>query len=114
MGSELFWAVVRLCVCLPLVVGLIYIFLRYGLSRKLLLGRAGRYIKVIEQVPLGPKTTVSLVKIGHKAYLCGHGEGAVAILKELDEEFPDEVEQTVAGFDQVFTAKVRQMMMRRR
>lgn len=114
MGSELFWAVVRLLICLPLVVGLIYIFLRYGLSRRLLPGRAGRYIKVIEQVPLGPKTTVSLVKIGQKAYLCGHGEGAIVMLKEIDEEFPDEVEQPVAGFEQVFAAKVRQITMRRR
>jgi flagellar protein FliO/FliZ len=114
MAGELFWAVVRLCICLPLVVGLIYVFLRFGLSRKLLPGGAGRYIQVIEQVPLGPKTTVSIVKIGQRAYLCGHGEGAVSILKELNEEFPDVVNPPVVGFEQVFAAKVRQMMMRRR
>ena len=114
MGSELFWAVVRLFVFLPLIIGLIYVFMRYGLSRRFLPGRAGRYIRVVEQVPLGPKAAVSLVKIGQRTYLCGHGEGTVAILKEIEGDFPEEAEPQVPGLDRVVASKLRQIMMRRR
>jgi flagellar protein FliO/FliZ len=114
MGNDLFWAIVRLLVCLPLIIGVMYVLMRYGLSRRFLPGRAGRFIKVVEQVPLGPKTAVSLIKIGEKSYLCGHGEGTIAILKEIEEALPDEVQPQGPGFEQIFADKIRKIMMRRR
>uniref|UniRef100_A0A7C2EI21 Flagellar protein n=1 Tax=Ammonifex degensii TaxID=42838 RepID=A0A7C2EI21_9THEO len=113
MGNDYFWAVVRLLICLPIVIGLIYLVLRYGLSRQLLVARPGRHIRVIEQVPLGPKTVVSLVKVGNKFYLLGHGERTVAILEELEGDFPEEAAPSWPGFEQAIASKIRQMVRRR-
>jgi flagellar protein FliO/FliZ len=113
MGSDYFWAVVRLLICLPLVVGLIYLVLRYGLPRQLLGVRPGRHIRVIEQVPLGPKTVVSLLRVGSKFYLVGHGEKAVAILGELEGDFPEEASPASAGFDKALAARIRDLVRRR-
>lgn len=113
MGSDLFWAVVRLLICLPVILALMYIVLRYGLSHRLLPVRPGRHIRVIEQVPLGPKTIISLVKVGERCYLLGHGEGTVAVLREVEGTFPEEPEPGSPGFDQVIAMKIRQAMRRR-
>jgi flagellar protein FliO/FliZ len=113
MGSDYFWAAVRLLVCLPLVVGLIYLVLRYGLPRQFLGIRPGRHIRVIEQVPLGAKTAVSLLRVGSKFYLVGHGEKAVAILGELEGDFPEEPSPAPAGLEKAFAARIRELVRRR-
>lgn len=113
MGSDYFWAVVRLLICLPLVVGLIYLVLRYGLPRQFLGVRPGRHIKVIEQVPLGPKTVVSLLQVGSKFYLVGYGEKTMAILEELEGDFPDETTPSLPEFDRAIASKIRRIVQRR-
>ena len=113
MSSDLFWAIVRLLICLPLVLGLFYVVLRYGLSHRLLPGRSGRHIKVIEQVPLGPRAVISLVRVGEKCYLLGHGEGKVTLLEEVAGTFTEEPAPGVQGLDQIIAMKIRQAMRRR-
>ncbi|HIE13088.1 MAG TPA: flagellar biosynthetic protein FliO [Desulfotomaculum sp.] len=113
MGSDLFWAAVRLLICLPLVIGLIYLLLRFGLYRQFLPVRAGRYVRVVEQVPLGPKTVVSLVKVCDRCYLLGHGEGTVTILKEINEALSEEPAVPVFGFEQGVASKIRELKRRR-
>ncbi|MEW6447615.1 MAG: flagellar biosynthetic protein FliO [Bacillota bacterium] len=112
MGNDLFWAVVRLIICLPLVVGLMYLVLRFGLYRRFVPARAGRYIRVMEQVPLGPKTVVSLVKVSDRYYLLGHGEGTITILKEINESFLGEPAVPVLGFEQGVASKIRELKQR--
>ncbi|MEW6572622.1 MAG: flagellar biosynthetic protein FliO [Bacillota bacterium] len=113
MSNDLFWAVVRLLICLPLVVGLMYLMLRFGLYRRFLPVRTGRYVRVVEQIPLGPKTVVSLVKVSDRYYLLGHGEGTVTILKEIDESLPEEPAVPVFGFEQEVVSKIRELKRRR-
>ncbi|MEW6172064.1 MAG: flagellar biosynthetic protein FliO [Bacillota bacterium] len=113
MGNEIFWAVVRLVIFLPLIIGLMYVLMRYGLSRRLLPVSTGRYIKVIEQVPLGPKAALSVVKVGRRCYLCGHGEGVIALLREIDDDLPEgDTEPAVPAFEKVVASKIRQMFQR--
>jgi flagellar protein FliO/FliZ len=81
--ADLFWAVVQLAVSLPLVAGLAYLAVRYGLGRRLAVNR-GRYMRVIEQVPLGPKTALTLVQVGRRYYLLAQQENNVTLLQELD------------------------------
>lgn len=113
MASDLFWAVIRLLVCLPIILALLYVVLRYGLAQRMLPLRPGRYIKVIEQVPLSPKVFVSLVKIGEKCYLLGYGEGTVTILREIEGNFPEEPAPDNPGLDRLIALKIRQAMRRR-
>ncbi|ACX53112.1 flagellar biosynthetic protein FliO [Ammonifex degensii KC4] len=86
MDKELLWALLKLIIFLPLVLGLLYLTLRYGLGRRFLPGR-GQHLEVVEQIPLGPKAVLSLVRVGERYYLIGHGEGAVTLLKELEGKF---------------------------
>jgi len=95
MSSDLTQAVVRLLVSLPLVLALIYLVLKYGLGRRYMVARGGSRMKLLEQLPLGPKTTLSLVEFGGRYYLLAHQENAISLVKELD-DLP-EPEKQVTG-----------------
>ncbi|OPY57461.1 MAG: Flagellar biosynthesis protein, FliO [Pelotomaculum sp. PtaU1.Bin035] len=85
MSSDLIWAVVRLLVALPLVLGLAFLLLRYGLARRYVTTPGNRRMKLVEQLPLGPKTILSLVALGERYYLLAHQDNAVNLIKELNE-----------------------------
>ncbi|WP_051276344.1 flagellar biosynthetic protein FliO [Desulfovirgula thermocuniculi] len=92
MGDrEFFLALLRLAVALPLVAGLAYLAVRFGLGRRVLAGR-GRYMRIVEQLPLGPKACLTLVQVGRRYYLLAHQENALALLREL-EELPEPLPQ---------------------
>ncbi len=95
MSSELVWALVRLVVALPAVLGLAYLVIKFGLARRPLAGPAGRRIKVLEQVYIGPKTYLSLVSLGGRYYFLACHDGGVTLIKEMD-ELP-EAEDAKAG-----------------
>ena len=75
-------ALLRLLVGLPLVAVLAYFSLKYGLGRRGMAG-SGRYLRVVEQVSLGPRIQVSVLKAGEKYLLVGSSEGGVNLLREL-------------------------------
>ena len=85
MSSDLVWALVRMLVALPLVLGLVYLVLKYGLSRRYMTVSGNRRMKLVEQLPLGPKSTLSLVTIGGVYYLLAHQENSISLIKELGE-----------------------------
>jgi len=95
MSGDLIWAVVRLLVALPLVLGMAYLILKYGLARRYATSPGGRRMKLVEQLPLGPKTVLSLVALGNRYYLLAHQDHTVQLIKELD-ELP-ELEELKAG-----------------
>lgn len=85
MSGDLIWAVVRLLVALPLVLVIAYVVLKYGLARRFATAPGSRRMKLLEQLPLGPKTTISLVMFGSRYYLLAHQDNSVCLVKELDE-----------------------------
>ncbi len=85
MSGDLVWAVVRLFVALPLILGLAYLILKYGLSRRYPVAGGKPRMKLVEQLPLGPKTTLSLVAFNGKHYLFAHQDNTIKLVKELDE-----------------------------
>lgn len=92
MSSELVWAMVRMLVTLPIVLGLVYLVLKYGLARRYVTASGQRRMKLVEQLPLGPKSTLSLVTLGGVYYLLAHQENSISLVKELDElPEPDEI-----------------------
>lgn len=70
---------------LILIVLLAYLAVRYGL-RSLYRGMNGGYMKVIERVPVDPKSGSSLllVQVGKEVYLVGTSQGGVALLKTFN------------------------------
>lgn len=92
MSSELVWAMVRMLVTLPIVLGLVYLVLKYGLARRYVTASGQRRMKLVEQLPLGPKSTLSLVTLGGVYYLLAHQDNSISLVKELDElPEPDEI-----------------------
>jgi len=97
VNGELYWALIKLLVSLPLVLALAYFFLKYVLGRGSYFSPAGtRRMKVLEQLTLGPKAALSLVEVGGRYYLIAHHEGGISLLQEL-EELPGVLEGTAQG-----------------
>lgn len=91
MDREMLAALLRLVVLLPLVCGLAYLAVRFGFgARYLPVHGRGRRMRLVEQVPLGPKYGLSLVQVGDRYLLLAHQEGGVTVVREMD-ELPAEI-----------------------
>lgn len=75
----------KLAILLPVIIFLIYITLKYG-SKYSAKFSTNKIIKVIERVPLGQNTYISVVTIGDKPYVISSGDKGAQILLELDEK----------------------------
>jgi len=85
MNSDLIWAAVRVLVALPVVLFMAYLVLKYGLARRYAVTPGKNRMKLVEQLPLGPKTVLSLIGLGEKYYLLAHQDNTIQLIKELDE-----------------------------
>lgn len=85
MSGDLFWPMVRVLISLPLVLGMAFLVIKYGLARRYVTTPGKRRMKLVEQLPLGPKTVLSLVALEGKYYLLAHQDSSVALVKELGE-----------------------------
>ncbi len=67
---------------LILIILLAYLAIRYGL-RSVYHGLNGGYMKVLERVPLDPKSgsSLTLVQVGKEIYLIGTAQNNVSLLK---------------------------------
>lgn len=84
MDAEIFKAALRMVISLPLVAALAYFAIKYGLGRRATGTFGQRRMRLLEQAPLGPKVSLSLVQVGKRFYLLAHQDGAVAVVKEMD------------------------------
>lgn len=107
MSSDLVWAIVRMLVTLPLVLGLVYLVLKYGLARRYITTSGQRKMKLVEQLPLGPKSTLSLVTLGGVYYLLAHQENSISLIKELG-ELPEIEEAKIAGVIELKPQPIRE------
>jgi flagellar protein FliO/FliZ len=83
--SDPLLALLRLAVALPLVLLLCFVVLKYLVPRTLSGFMSARRMRLVEQLPLGPKTGLSLVRVGGRYYLLAYHEGAVTVVREMDE-----------------------------
>lgn len=81
--------IIQLVVYLILVCLLAYVVIRYGLGRRFAF-LSGRRMRVVEQLPLGPKAAMTLVQVGNRYYLLAHQDGAVTVVREF-EQLPEEL-----------------------
>lgn len=85
MGSEFLWMILKVLIFLPAILGLIYLSLKYG-GTKLQDIQNGRFIKILERVPLSKENSLITTKIGDKGYVISSTHGKVEILLELKAE----------------------------
>ena len=84
MGSDIYWYLLKLVFALPVVLFLAYYIVRFGLTRRYHLNSRGRSMQVIEQLPLGPKSVLSIVQVGEFFYLLAQQENSIVMLEKTD------------------------------
>ncbi|MHB8919023.1 MAG: flagellar biosynthetic protein FliO [Desulfocucumaceae bacterium] len=92
MDTEILAALIRIIIMLPLVAALAYFLIKYGLARRSFLPGGKRRMRLVEQVPIGPKASVSLLEVGGRYVLLAHSENGFCVIREMD-ELPDPVFQ---------------------
>ncbi|NLO89015.1 MAG: flagellar biosynthetic protein FliO [Clostridia bacterium] len=84
MEWNLIFALLRIFILLPIVLFFIYIFIRYGLGRIVNPMGQGYAMSVVDRLPVGPKSSLLVVRVAGKYYLIAQNEGSTTLLKELD------------------------------
>lgn len=81
-----FWVMLfKIIICLPFVLILIYISVKFG-GNKLQNIQNGKYIKVLERTPISKENSLLVVKIGNKGYVLSSTVGKISIISELDKD----------------------------
>jgi flagellar biosynthetic protein FliO len=70
------------------VCGLAYLLLRYGLKRLVSPDRSGGVMEVVSRLPVEPRRSILVVRIGERHLVIGSSEAGFTQLAELD-EWPD-------------------------
>ncbi|MCY6354013.1 flagellar biosynthetic protein FliO [Clostridium sp. ZS2-4] len=76
---------IKIVLFLPFIIFLIYFFGKYG-GAKLQSIQNGRYMKILDRMPLSRENSLLITKIGEKGYVISSTQNRVEILKELDED----------------------------
>lgn len=82
----------KIVIFLPFIIFLIYLFFKYG-GDKLQKIQNGRYMKIMDRMPLNKENSLLIVKLGNKAYVMSSTQGRVEILMEIAEDELKEIEK---------------------
>jgi len=81
-----FWSMFfKIIIFLPFILFLIYLSLKYG-GTKLQGLQGGRYLKIVERLPLSKDNSIMVVKIGIKGYVISSTNNNIEILEEINAE----------------------------
>ena len=85
MGSDdTLWIFLRTLLALPVVLAAAYLTIRFVLGKKSFMPGVRR-MRVVESLPLSGKGALLLVELGGRYYFLACQEGAVALIKEMEE-----------------------------
>lgn len=84
MDKDLLMMIIKVVGFLPFILGLIYLSLKYGAS-KLQHVQNGRFIKIIERVPVTKDNCLIVTQIGSKGYIMSVSTGKMEIMMELED-----------------------------
>lgn len=82
MEWNLWEAVIRVIVSLPIVVLLAYLLIKYGVAKNY--SRTKGNLKLLEQVVLLPKATINVVKVGDEYLVVSATEQEINVIKQLN------------------------------
>lgn len=85
MDLSFWFMLLKIIIFLPFILVLFYLSVKYGGS-KLLQIQNGRFIKVLERVPISKENSLVVVKIGDKGYILSSTTGKMDTLMELSSE----------------------------
>jgi flagellar protein FliO/FliZ len=117
MDGQIWLMLIKIIIFLPCVLLLIYISAKFGGS-KLQSMQNGKYIKVIERVPLTKDSSLVVTKIGEKGYVLSSTSGGIVILTKMSDEELLQVEEgkknVVPEFISVKEYIVKKLKLRRK
>ncbi|AQS59814.1 flagellar biosynthetic protein FliO [Desulforamulus ferrireducens] len=119
MDSEILWLFLRLIILLPLVLGLAYVTIKYGLARtRGFSPGTSRYMRVVEYMALGPKGGLALVEIGSRYYLVALQDNNITLLKEFSDlpeplTIPGPGSGSMADFKDILSQQMKQLIGRK-
>lgn len=91
---------IRVVLFLPFIIFLIYFFGKYG-GAKLQSIQNGKYMKILDRMPLSKENSLLITKIGEKGYVISSTQNRVEILKELDEDELRKIEESKNNYEYV-------------
>jgi flagellar protein FliO/FliZ len=77
------WALLQAAISLLGVCVLAWLVLRWASKRGYGVGKRGGRMEVLERLPLDPRRSLHLVRVGDKALVIGTGDGAPTVLSEM-------------------------------
>lgn len=84
------WALLQAAISLLGVCVLAWLVLRWAAKRGYGVGKRGGRMEVLERLPLDPRRSLHLVRVGDKALVIGTGDGAPTVLAEMPlDELPE-------------------------
>lgn len=86
-------AILKMIFSLAFILCLIYIFFKFG-GGKFQQIQNGRFIKILERVPLSKDNSMLVLKIGEKAYVVSSTMNGVEIINELNQADIERLEET--------------------
>jgi len=93
MDGEFWILLFKILIFLPFILFLLYLSLKYG-GNKLQKLHDGRYMKILDRIALSKDNSITVVKIGEKAYVVSSSSKEVRILFELPQEEIISIENT--------------------
>ena len=84
MDWEIIKAAVKIIIMLPLVTALAYFLIKYGLARRYSIGGQYKRMRIVEQMPIGPKALLSIVEVGGRYTLLAHSDSGFLVVREMD------------------------------
>ncbi|KUO52529.1 MAG: hypothetical protein APF76_05715 [Desulfitibacter sp. BRH_c19] len=85
-----FWkALLRILIFLPLVLVLALVFIKFFLTRRTFSFHRG-YLQVVEQLGVGSKASLVIVKVGEEYFLYGVTENQVEMISKLSDYVPSQ------------------------
>lgn len=95
LGFELqyIYSILKILIFLPVILCLIYVFAKYGGS-SLQNIQKGRYMSVLDRLPLSKDNALLIVKIGEKMYLISSSQGNVEVIEELNSEEAEKIQKS--------------------
>lgn len=91
--GQYIFILIKIIIFLPIILFLIYIFTKYGGS-SLQKIQKGRYMSVLDRLPISKDNALLIVKIGDKVYLISSAQGKVEVIEELNYKEIQKIEKT--------------------
>lgn len=83
---------IEIVIFLPFIIFLIYLLGKFG-GGKLQKMQNGRYMKILDRMPVSKENSILITKIGDKGYIISSTQSRIEILKELSEHELKEIEK---------------------